>query len=329
LKLSKLSHFDSSFTIVSGDSEANIEQICDKYSFSENSLFFCKDDSFLEEAVKCKNKKFGLVFEKLPDDLPKDFLFIATVENIAMSMCHLSKPFFDIYQEGLNDEVDGRQMGTTDIHPTAVIAQHVFVGQNVKIAKNCKIHPGVVIMSESELGEGCEIFPSSVLHPKSILGSNVRISSNCTIGSDGFGYNFKDGVHHKIWHSGGVILGDNVEMGSGCTIDQGTFSPTNIGAGSKLDNQVHIAHNVHVGRGVILCGQIGLSGSSSLGDYCVLGGKVGIGPDCSIGEGSHIAGNAMVTTSWPKGSVLGGHPARALKEWMRGVAYLRKHSLKK
>lgn len=329
MKLSELKMFDSSFTVVSGDTETIVKRICDKSSFSSHCLFFCKDESFLQEALRSKDKNFGLVFEKVPENLPEGFLFVATVKDIAMSMCHLSKPFFDIYESSLNDEVDSRQMGTADIHPTAIIAQHVFLGKNVKIGRNCKVHSGVVIMSESELGDDCEIFPNSVLHPKTKLGKNVRVSSNSTIGSDGFGYNFKDGVHHKIWHTGGVVIGDNVEIGSGCTIDQGTFSPTYIGRESKLDNQVHVAHNVRIGTGVILCGQVGLSGSSRLGNYCVLGGKAGLGPDCVIGDESQIAGNAMVTSSWPKGSVLGGHPARALREWMKGIAYVRKHSLKK
>ena len=95
MKLSKLSQYDTSFTILSGDSETCVERICDKYSFSKNALFFCKDDSFLEEAIKCESKDFGLVFEKVPEVLPDDFLFIAQVDDLAMSMCHLSKPFFE------------------------------------------------------------------------------------------------------------------------------------------------------------------------------------------------------------------------------------------
>ena len=331
MKLAELKNYDSSFSIISGREDLEVSGICDKRSFSQSSLYFCKNKKFLEVALAESERNFGLVFEKevLDGVNQDDFLFCAVVDNIPLAMSHLSKPFFDEKMKGLNDEVDGRQMGTTEVHPSAIVSQNVFLGANVKVGKGTRLHPGVVIMSNCEIGEDCEIFPSTVLHPFSKLGNNVRISSNCTIGSDGFGYNFDKGVHHKVWHSGGVIIEDNVEFGSGVTVDQGTFSATVIGAGSKADNQVHIAHNVIVGKGAILCGQVGLAGSCTLGDYCVLGGKAGIGPDCEVGPGCQIAGNAMVTTSWPAGSTLGGHPARPLKEWMKGVAYIRKNSLKK
>lgn len=331
MKLQDLNNFDDTFSILHGDPHCDVLGICDANNFKDHHLYFCKNNSFLEKTNLNTQNKYGLLLEKdKVSDVPlENFAFVAEVANIPLAMTKLSKPFFEIMQESFNDEVDGRQMGTANIHPTAIIGQNVFIGKDVVIGPNCRLHSGVTIMSQCSLGSDCELFPSVVLHPKTTLGNRVRISSNTTIGSDGFGYHFDQGVHHKIWHMGGVIIDDDVEMGSSCSVDQGTFSPTRIGAGSKLDNQVHVAHNVVVGRGVILCGQVGLSGSCRVGDYCVLGGKAGIGPDCDVGDQCQIGGNTMVTASWPAGSVLGGHPARPLKEWMRGIAYVRKHSLKR
>jgi UDP-3-O-[3-hydroxymyristoyl] glucosamine N-acyltransferase len=129
---------------------------------------------------------------------------------------------------------------------------------------------------------------------------------------------------------GGVIIHDGVEIGSNSSVDMGTFSPTIIGPGCIIDNLVQIAHNVKLGRGCVLCGQSGVAGSAVLEDFVVLGGRAAIGPDSHIGMGTQVAGGAKVNESaiWPAGSKLGGHPARDLKEWMKGFAYLRKVSLK-
>src|SRR5690606_38336150 len=116
----------------------------------------------------------------------------------------------------------------------------------------------------------------------------------CVIGSDGYGYTYHQGQHVKIWHMGGFIIHDDVEIGSNSSVDMGTFSPTIIGSGTRIDNLVQIAHNCKIGRGCILCGQSGLAGSVVLEDYVVLGGRATVGPDSSIGMGSQIAGGAKV-----------------------------------
>lgn len=331
MKLKDLKQYDPSLEIISGNEDVDLSSICDSTHFKENGLYFCKDQSFLDKTDIQSKNPYGLIIQKgkITDINNDHYLFVAQVDSVPLAMTLLSKPFFEELIDTFNDEVDGRQMGTAQIHPSAIIAQNVFIGKNVTIEEGCRIHTGAVIMSHCSLGKGCEIFPNTVLHPQSSLGKNVRVSSNTTIGSDGFGYHFDRGVHHKIWHMGGVVIEDDVEIGSLCSIDQGTFSATVIGAGSKLDNQVHVAHNVKVGKGVILCGQVGLSGSCRIGDYCVFGGKSGVAPDCVVGDQCQVGGNTMVTTSWPSGVTLGGHPARPLNEWMRGIAYLRKQSLKR
>ena len=156
------------------------------------------------------------------------------------------------------------------------------------------------------------------------IGNSCRIHSGTTIGSDGFGYHFKNGEHHKIWHFGGVVIEDNVEIGANCSIDQGTFSPTFIQSGVKIDNLVQIAHNVNVAPGVILCGQVGLAGSSEVGAFSVLGGKAGLADGKKIGQASQVAGAGMVLSDIGEGSKVGGHPARPLNEWLKGVAFLRR-----
>lgn len=308
----------------------------------DNSLMFVAGKKYWNRLNEIWNKapfntSYLLVDEKFWDSLSQNEKELPVItqgnivlltSNIEESMCHLSKLFFDEEQLRFNDLVDGRQMGTSTVHPTAWVGQNVFIGKNVKIDQGVKIYPGAVIMSECVIGENSIIYPNSTLYPKTTVGSNVIIHAGCTIGTDGYGYNFIQGRHEKIWHIGSVVLEDNVELGGNCSIDRGTFGETRIKNGTKFDNLVHIAHNVTIGNHSLLCGQVGIAGSTTIEDYCVFGGQAAVTNDVVVGAQSQIGGAAVVTGTVPAKSILSGHPARPVKEWLRGIAFVRKSSLK-
>lgn len=342
MKLSELNQYDSGIKIVHNPQwPEEILAISTFDSLSEKSLVFIKNAKFLQKFLAVQNKalsfnvgvivdeKFYSQMESNSKELLEKCAWLATSSNVALSLTLLSKPFYDLKFGSLNTQVDGRQMGTTEIHPSARISQNVFIGENVKIGAFVEILPGAVIMPQVEILDHSKIYPNVTIYPFTKIGKNCRIHSGTVIGSDGYGYTFHQGQHKKIWHMGGVEIHDDVEIGSNTCIDMGTFSPTIIGAGTRIDNQVQVAHNVKLGRGVILCGQAGIAGSAVLEDFVVCGGRAAVGPDAHIGMGSQLAGGAVVTdgTNWPAGSKLGGHPARDLKEWLKGLAYLRKVSL--
>jgi UDP-3-O-[3-hydroxymyristoyl] glucosamine N-acyltransferase len=342
MKLADLLKFESNLKIAKNpDWPEEILAISSLDQLQLNGLIFIKNAKFLTKFLPLVSQalelKVGLVIDEkfwgflnaqdkaLLEQLP----WIATTPNIALSLTNLSKPFYDKKMQGINYQVDGRQMGTVDIHPTARISQNVFIGENVKIGAFVEILPGSVIMPHVSIGEGTKIFSNVSVYPFTEIGKNCRIHSGVVIGSDGFGYTFHQGQHQKIWHMGGVIVENDVEIGSNSSVDMGTFSPTHIGTGTRIDNLVQIGHNCRIGRGCVLCGQAGMAGSSVLEDFVVLGGRAAVGPEVHLGMGTQVAGGAKVIEGqWPAGSKLGGHPARDLKEWMRGLAYLRKVSLK-
>ncbi len=342
MKLADLLKFESNLKIAKNpDWPEEILAISSLDRLQMNGLIFIKNAKFLTKFLPLLSQalelKVGLVIDEkfwgflnaqdkaLLEQLP----WIATTPNIALSLTNLSKPFYEKKMQGINYQVDGRQMGTVDIHPTARISQNVFIGENVKIGAFVEILPGSVIMPHVSIGEGTKIFSNVSVYPFTEIGKNCRIHSGVVIGSDGFGYTFHHGQHQKIWHMGGVIIENDVEIGSNSSVDMGTFSPTHIGTGSRIDNLVQIGHNCRIGRGCVLCGQAGMAGSSVLEDFVVLGGRAAVGPEVHLGMGTQVAGGAKVIEGqWPAGSKLGGHPARDLKEWMRGLAYLRKVSLK-
>lgn len=342
MNFTELKSWDSSLEIVGPQtSDQEFTSITLFENATSGSLCFIKDKSFFKKWLLKKDElshlSLGLIVDKVlfdsfdqdqKDDLKSGCSTLITSQNVPLSMCLLSKPFYDKLFIKDSDLVDGRQMGTAQIDPRADIAQDVFIGAGVIVGAGCVIHAGAKILSHVTIGQDVEIYPDVVIYPRCQIGDRVRLHSGVVIGADGFGYEFSQGAHHKIWHLGTVEIHDDVEIGAQSCVDRGTFSSTVIGAGSKIDNQVQIGHNCKIGKAVIICGQAGVSGSARIGDYTVIGGKAGVGPGVEIGDACQIAGTAMVTGHLANKSVVAGHPARPLKEWMKGIAYVRKESLK-
>jgi UDP-3-O-[3-hydroxymyristoyl] glucosamine N-acyltransferase len=152
----------------------------------------------------------------------------------------------------------------------------------------------------------------------------VIIHSGTVIGSDGFGFVTEGGLHHKIPQVGGVAIGDDVEIGANCTIDRAALGSTVIGQGTKLDNQVHIAHNVVIGEHCLLAGQVGVAGSTVLGKYVVVGGRTAISDHLTIGDRVMIGGGAGVARSVEAGQIITGYPAMPMREWLKAHAVFQK-----
>jgi UDP-3-O-[3-hydroxymyristoyl] glucosamine N-acyltransferase len=341
MKIENLINLDNSLVeVFTNNSNVDILNITDTYELKPNSLVFIKAKNFLAEVIakKATVSNIGFVIEKKYFDSMSESelaeikplsLFLLTATDVNVSMSKLSHSFYLKKYPNPNDWVDGRQMGTASIHPTSYIAQNVFIGENVKIKADVKIHPGCVVMSGVTIEENSEIYPNVTIYRNVKIGKNVRIHSGSVIGADGFGYNFFQGEHLKVWHMGSVEIHDNVEIGANSCVDSGTFSPTIIGEGSKIDNLVQVGHNCRLGKKVILCGHVALAGSATLRDYVAVGGKAAVGNGVTIGMGAQIAGLAGVLKDVGDKEVVGGFPARDFKEWMRGNAVLRNLANKK
>jgi UDP-3-O-[3-hydroxymyristoyl] glucosamine N-acyltransferase len=190
-----------------------------------------------------------------------------------------------------------------DIHPYATIGDEVIVGSG------STIHCGVHVMAGSQIGEDVTIFPNAVLYEDTIVGPRCMIHANAVLGAYGFGYGFADGRHVLSAQLGNVILGADVEIGAGSTIDRGTYGPTVIGDGTKIDDLVMVAHNCRIGRHNMLCSQVGVAGSTSTGDYVVMAGQVGVRDHVHIGHRAVLGAKAGVTNDVPDGARLIGIPA--------------------
>ncbi len=208
------------------------------------------------------------------------------------------------------------------IHPTAILGKKVSLGSNVavgaytvlednvSVGENTVIYGQCYIGYSSRIGRDTLIYPQVSIRESVIIGSRVVIHNGTVIGSDGFGYIPVDGRHQKIPQIGSVEIADDVEIGANVTIDRARFDKTVIGKGTKIDNLVHIAHNVIVGENSLIIAQAGVSGSTVIGNGVTLAGQAGLVGHITIGDNAIVAAQAGVTKSVPANTLVSGYPAK-------------------
>jgi UDP-3-O-[3-hydroxymyristoyl] glucosamine N-acyltransferase len=211
----------------------------------------------------------------------------------------------------------GARLGrNVSIGPYAILGDRVVLGDNVVVGAHSVISEGV------EVGDDCRLYPTVTVYSGSRIGRRVIIHAGARIGSDGFGYLQKDGAHLKIPHVGRCLIEDDVEIGANSTIDRGSIDDTVVGAGTKIDNLVQIAHNVRIGKFCLIMAQVGIAGSVRVEDGAMLLGQVGVSGHHTVGAKSVLAAQAGVFGDIPAGETWSGYPARPHKEALRAQAAL-------
>lgn len=216
------------------------------------------------------------------------------------------------------------------VHPTAVIGAGVSVGPCAVIGEGTEIGAGSIVQASAVIGRYCKIGANVILHPHAvlyddcILGDRVIVHANAVIGADGFGYRFVKGQQIKVPQLGWVEVEEDVEIGANSTIDRGTFGPTRIGRGTKIDNLVMIAHNCQIGPHNVLAAQVGIAGSCSTGHHVVMGGQVGVADHLHIGDGTVLAAQTGVSKDVAPGQTMFGCPAMPSREFWKRKVHLNK-----
>jgi UDP-3-O-[3-hydroxymyristoyl] glucosamine N-acyltransferase len=219
---------------------------------------------------------------------------------------------------------------TAVVDPTArlgagvSVAPQVVIGAGSQLADGCVLHPGVVLYDDVVLGEGCEIHAGAVLHPGSRLGRHCVVHANAVIASEGFGFVPTASGWRKMPQTGRVVLEDEVEVGCGSMIDRPAVGETRIGAGTKIDNLVHIGHGVVTGRGCALAAQVGIAGGARLGHGVILAGQVGLANKAVMGDRSIASSKSGVHGEVAAGEVVSGYPAIPNRLWLRCSAAFNK-----
>ena len=211
-----------------------------------------------------------------------------------------------------------------EVHPEACIGAHVIIGEGTTIGARTVLHGNNYVDEHCVIGEDCAIFHNVSLYPRTELGNRVRIHAGTIVGSDGFGYVQEDGKHLKVPQIGNVVIDDDVEIGANVTIDRGALGPTHIGAGTKVDNLVQIAHNVSTGENCLIVAQAGVAGSTKLGKSVTLAGQVGLAGHLRIGHNVTIAAQSGVMRDINDGEKWFGTPAQPDKKMKRQLLALKK-----
>jgi UDP-3-O-[3-hydroxymyristoyl] glucosamine N-acyltransferase len=202
------------------------------------------------------------------------------------------------------------------------IGEYAIIGANARLGDGTSIGALTVVGDGVTIGDGSRLWSGVTIYAGTTIGARTFIHSGARIGSDGFGYVFRDGAHRKIPHVGRCIIGDDVEIGANTTIDRGSIGDTVVGNGTKIDNLVQIGHNVRIGEKCLVMAQVGVAGSVTVGDGAILAGQAGISGHLSIGAGARLAAQAGVFGDVPPGETWSGYPARPHREALRASAAL-------
>ena len=300
--------------IVSNKSNIIINGFESLNSASESDMTFLnsvkyKDLSLKTKAVAC------ITTPNLVEFLPKKCIKL-NVKNVLFAVTQVSKFFYPNADIDYLDENLLKHESLKKLYPNVKFGHNILIGKNVKIGKNSQISSNTIVESNVSIGENC-VIGSFVMIRNSLIENNVCIQDGSKIGVKGFGFIPNNKKNIRSPHVGKVILKEGVEIGANCTIDRGSLADTIIGKNTFIDNQVHIAHNVHIGKNCMIAGQVGFAGSSTLGDNVVIGGQTGISGHLKIGNNVKIGGGSGVINDISDNSQVMGYPAVSLKDFIR------------
>jgi len=295
-----------------------ITAVCPVEAASESEVTFVTDDK--HKSALGQSRAGAVIVSSGLDGLDKPQLIVKNVNAALITALSIFAPRLKAATEGVDPTAklaDNVKIAKgVSVGPFAVIDDGVEIGENSIIGSGCKIG------ENSKLGKNCRLDSNVVIYHNCRLGNNVIIQANSTIGSTGFGYSFIDGAHRLIPHNGGVVVEDFVEIGANCCIDRAKFGNTIIGAGTKIDNLVQIAHNVVIGKCCLIAALVGISGSCKLGDGVMLGGQVGLADNIEVGDGAMVGAQSGVMSSVPAGQKLAWTPAIDRKEALRIIGLI-------
>lgn len=247
------------------------------------------------------------------------------VRNARVALARILPVFFPLesYPSGIHPSAV--IANSAQIDPTAHIGPSCFLGPRVRLGARSVLMGGNDLRADCQLGDDVCLFPNVVLYRQTQLGHRVTIHAGTVIGSDGFGYVLDEGRHRKVLQLGNVIIRDDVEIGANAAIDRGTLGSTVIGEGTKIDNLVHVAHNVVTGRHCLIMGQVGFAGSTRLGDYVVVASQSGVADHLKLGNQVVVGAKSGVMRDVPDGGRVLGIPAapdRQAKRQMIAMQHL-------
>lgn len=282
-----------------GNSKGLVTGINEIHRVERGDLAFVDHPKYYES---CIHSAASYIIINKPAEVPEGKALLL-VEDPFESYLRIVKHYRP-FQPSLNQISD-----TASIGEGTIVMPGAYIGNHVSIGRNCIIHPNVSILDHCTIGD------------------RVVIQAGTVVGSDAFYYNRKTNreiQYKKMDSCGRVVIGDDVEIGANCAIDRGVSSDTQIGAGTRMDNLVHIGHDTIVGRNCLFAGQVGIAGASSIGDNVILWGQVGVSKTLTIGKDAVIYAQSGVKDSIAGGRVYFGSPVEEAREKMKELVWIKR-----
>ena len=309
---------------VVGDRSVAIAKVASVASATPDSLVFVEEPKNLAQALASRAAAV----------IAGEFAALSAVDKPLLISDHPRLTFARAAKLIQQDAGETRAVHATAIIPnSAIIGKDVNVGprtvlgENVTIGGGTAIGAGCVLGDSVQIGAHCRIEANVTIYRDTIVGDRVMVQAGAVLGSEGFGYvrDRKTGRYEQFPQVGRLVIEDDVEIGANSTVDRGALDETRIGRGTKIDNLVHVGHNVKIGQDVVIAAQTGLSGSVVVEDNVIMGGQVGVGDHAHIGTGVILGGQGGVLPRKllrGNGEILWGTPARPVREYLKELAFL-------
>ena len=308
---------------VVGDPDAEVSGFSKIENGKPGTVSFIVDKKYLPYLENCQSSV--VIISSDIDIEQKVNATLVVADNARFAMIELIR----MYENLMKSTLKG-------IHPSAVIEHDVVIGKDVyigagsvvmhnsSIGNNCTIHPQVYVGVDVNIGNNTVLMPGVKIYAGNVIGDNCIIHAGTVIGADGFGYTQENGTNVKIPQIGNVVIGNNVEIGANCTIDRAMFDSTIIHNGVKLDNLIHIAHNVEIEENTIIAALSAVAGSSTIGKNCMIGGQVGIIDHLKIGNNVKIVSQSGIMSNIKDDKVVMGAPAFNFTDFKKSYVCFKK-----
>ena len=295
-----------------GDPELVIHGAATLDTANATEISFIDNDRLLSRIDQ--SQAAAIVLTEGMEAVTRPAIYVAQPREAFAQIVMLFRPTLIEEQVGISSQASISE--SADLADDVQVHAGAVIGAGVRIGAGTIVHANVVVMAGSEIGENVVLFPGSVVYEASQIGDRCVLHAGAVIGAYGFGYDTIEGRHQRGPQLGYVVLENDVEIGAGSTIDRGTYGPTVIGEGTKIDNQVMIAHNCRIGKHNLICSQVGVAGSSCTGDYVVMAGQVGVPDHVKIGHRAVLGAKDGIMRDVPDDTTVLGIPATPERDQM-------------